>query len=786
MKFVNFFIISSVFVLIHASQPQNPSIEPMGFVSFPISLDAILYPNQNRIQLINQGKPTYFVQDTSKIPIPPNWNNIGFFWKSTGTSAINYKMDITSSDPSVVSVDKTGLLLAGSLPTTEASWSLPLTCLKDGTAQILIDIISTDYSKVYSPVRVALTKTCGNTVNETDCETTDSHISRPTTFIPPVSIVSYNVDAQYGESPTIQKQRLQEIINKVMNYDIVCLQGVYTATAINYLSENMKGSHPHVESNTGSKKNPVTQDAFSYPSGLFIASKYMIDWCFFEPFTSTAFPDSLSSKGLHGIVVNLGGSEGKLDPNNAENDGDHRLLVVNTDLLSIADSSSIQANERIQLGNFISNATQFLTGFYNASRFAVVSVGGMGTTEDGKSTEIRSDILSGLGSNSAQPVDMFIHTPPHNLENLPFTQPEFGKNCTIAEYTYDGCYMASADGLFDFTIQQTLEDSKMSSRGCFEKCKTAGHTHFALRDKKCYCSSSDQRKYQKVEETGCSLVCPASGEPCGNINYDSVYQILANPEYCIYGSLLHQDKKTSDYGITYNKISGKTLNPINVLKADILQFSNPNYNYFTYGGSTYLNALSTHYALLFEVNMTHVPLPEPIIESSSSSIMESSSSESSIEVSSSEESSSSLIVPQGDEGSDGDGSKAWIWALIGCGCFVVAGGVGYAVYRTMNKPETAEADTAGDSSSKATDVGTGAAVAGAGAAGGAAAGGAAGSSAADKSESKNKEEKYDSDYDTESDGSYDSDSDSAEISEENNDPMIPPEDQKKETKMLSP
>ncbi len=80
------------------------------------------------------------------------------------------------------------------------------------------------------------------------------------------------------------------------DYDIVCLQEVWTDTARQIFTEKLRTNYPWMVLK-GFAGGPVTE------SGLFIASKFPIVNAVFNAFTDSKLPDSNVNKGIMGALI---------------------------------------------------------------------------------------------------------------------------------------------------------------------------------------------------------------------------------------------------------------------------------------------------------------------------------------------------------------------------------------------------------------------------------------------------------------------------------------------------
>jgi hypothetical protein len=114
-------------------------------------------------------------------------------------------------------------------------------------------------------------------------------------------VLSWNIGGtDTEETDDMLKQRATDIANSIINgdYDIACLQEVWTDTVRNILQENLQPKYPWIMLKAFGN-GPTTE------SGLFMASKYPMKDQVFAEYTTTQpdTPDALLDKGIHGVII---------------------------------------------------------------------------------------------------------------------------------------------------------------------------------------------------------------------------------------------------------------------------------------------------------------------------------------------------------------------------------------------------------------------------------------------------------------------------------------------------
>ncbi|NGX60990.1 MAG: hypothetical protein K940chlam9_00467 [Chlamydiae bacterium] len=104
--------------------------------------------------------------------------------------------------------------------------------------------------------------------------------------------------------PTKRAQEIADAIQAEGDHmpDVICFQEVFDSRSAKVLVEGLTACYPDIVYN-------VAPTEFGLNSGLVIASKYDIDKIDFKGFSNLKSEDWLSSKGLLGVALDLGGSQ---------------------------------------------------------------------------------------------------------------------------------------------------------------------------------------------------------------------------------------------------------------------------------------------------------------------------------------------------------------------------------------------------------------------------------------------------------------------------------------------
>lgn len=116
--------------------------------------------------------------------------------------------------------------------------------------------------------------------------------------------VQYDSDSEYDyriDQDTPTKKMQQHTLHKVSvqfykDLDVVCLQGVFEHRAQKKLVENLQGKFPYIVSDC--EVNSWSTNRFRWPSGLVVASRWLIEDACFKPFTASCTWDKNISKGV--------------------------------------------------------------------------------------------------------------------------------------------------------------------------------------------------------------------------------------------------------------------------------------------------------------------------------------------------------------------------------------------------------------------------------------------------------------------------------------------------------